>query len=332
VGVLDHWHPVAIARELGKQPLAVRLAGHDLALYRTQDGRVAALDDTCAHRGMRLSAGHVEGTRLVCPYHAWAFDPEGQGRSPATPDRKGLCTTAYAAIERDGAVWVKAAGVPARFPETGIGNYAAIGLVRRRAAAPLELVLDNFCEVEHTPGTHALLGYDAARLPEVTTRVEVTPDTVRVINEGPQKRIPRVFEVLLGVRTHDRFVDDWVTRFSPVHAVYDHWWADPKTGARRDAMFRTTVYFVPIDAQTTDLYVFAAAAGNRIENPLSRALFRPLALKLVEREIDLDCAMLAKLRDHRTSLEGRKLGRFDKALAENRKRLASLYYGEGLAA
>jgi nitrite reductase (NADH) small subunit len=38
------------------------------------DGAVAVLDGTCPHEGGPLGEGIVEGGRVVCPWHAYAFD------------------------------------------------------------------------------------------------------------------------------------------------------------------------------------------------------------------------------------------------------------------
>ena len=39
---------------------------------------VSVLDDLCAHRGARLSAGTVDGECLRCPYHSWAYADDGR--------------------------------------------------------------------------------------------------------------------------------------------------------------------------------------------------------------------------------------------------------------
>lgn len=47
-----------------------------VAIFRTADDRVFALDDRCPHRGGPLSEGIVHGTQVTCPLHAWVFDME----------------------------------------------------------------------------------------------------------------------------------------------------------------------------------------------------------------------------------------------------------------
>ncbi len=38
-------------------------------------GQFCALDNQCPHRGGPLSEGMIEAGKVVCPWHAWAFDP-----------------------------------------------------------------------------------------------------------------------------------------------------------------------------------------------------------------------------------------------------------------
>jgi nitrite reductase (NADH) small subunit len=45
-----------------------------VAVFRTVDDQVFALDDRCPHKGGPLSEGIVHGTQVTCPLHAWVFD------------------------------------------------------------------------------------------------------------------------------------------------------------------------------------------------------------------------------------------------------------------
>ena len=52
----------------------VKTAGGCVAVFRTDDDRVFALDDRCPHKGGPLSEGIVHGTAVTCPLHNWVFD------------------------------------------------------------------------------------------------------------------------------------------------------------------------------------------------------------------------------------------------------------------
>ena len=45
-----------------------------IAIFRTAEDEVYALDDRCPHKGGPLSNGIVHGTSVTCPLHNWVFD------------------------------------------------------------------------------------------------------------------------------------------------------------------------------------------------------------------------------------------------------------------
>ena len=45
-----------------------------VAVFRTADDQVFALEDRCPHKGGPLSEGIVHGAQVTCPLHAWVFD------------------------------------------------------------------------------------------------------------------------------------------------------------------------------------------------------------------------------------------------------------------
>ena len=54
----------------------VRTASGDIAVFRTADDEVFALDDRCPHKGGPLSQGIVFGERVACPLHNWTIELE----------------------------------------------------------------------------------------------------------------------------------------------------------------------------------------------------------------------------------------------------------------
>ena len=47
-----------------------------IAVFRTADDRVFAIDDRCPHQGGPLSQGIVHGAQVTCPLHNWVFSLE----------------------------------------------------------------------------------------------------------------------------------------------------------------------------------------------------------------------------------------------------------------
>lgn len=80
------WFMVARSTDLANAPVALRMFGRDLALYRGESGRVVLLDAYCPHMRAHLAAPQsseaatkrIEGDAIRCPYHAWRFGPDGR--------------------------------------------------------------------------------------------------------------------------------------------------------------------------------------------------------------------------------------------------------------
>lgn len=56
-----------------------RILDREAVIFRTQSGRLAAVDAYCPHMGAHFAhGGTVEGETLRCPFHAFRFDCEGR--------------------------------------------------------------------------------------------------------------------------------------------------------------------------------------------------------------------------------------------------------------
>lgn len=324
---LDHWHPVLLSEQLRHQPVAVRLNGRDLVLFRTQGGQLGAFEDHCPHRRMKLSLGKVVGEKLQCLYHGWTFDCKGAGESPATP-KLYACAHRYDVLERMGAIWVKPITSQAAFPRFEVDGFYNICNLSHRVKAPLELVVDNFCEIEHTPTTHAFFGYPLERMHEVQVEFLPTESTVRVVNHGPKKNFSTILRLLLGIGPDYQFMDDWTTHFSPVYSIYDHWWQCPRTGRESMVRWRLFIFFIPADENETMLFTFAFTKSRYPGPAGGMRLFKWLMRSKLDYEIKLDVRILEGLADKNPNIEGMKLSRFDRVLGLNRDRIRRIYRGE----
>jgi phenylpropionate dioxygenase-like ring-hydroxylating dioxygenase large terminal subunit len=79
--------PVATVRRLRREGMVpVRALGEDL-LCLWNGGRPRVVHDHCPHLGLPLSRGRLEGERLRCRYHGWAFSTD-DGRAVEQPTLK----------------------------------------------------------------------------------------------------------------------------------------------------------------------------------------------------------------------------------------------------
>ena len=69
------FHDLCSLEEIPRQGSRVVAApGGDIAVFRTADDRVFALNDRCPHKGGPLSQGIVSGDRVACPLHGWLIN------------------------------------------------------------------------------------------------------------------------------------------------------------------------------------------------------------------------------------------------------------------
>ncbi|HMV41630.1 MAG TPA: Rieske 2Fe-2S domain-containing protein [Leptospiraceae bacterium] len=326
MSALDHWHPVLKSGELKNKPISIILNEKQIVLFRDKKGLVAGLENACPHRRMALSEGFLKNGRITCIYHGMSFDRKGNGISPGTEDCK-ISAKYFDCIEFYGAIWIKSAESFAPFPYFNIEGFRLIDICRYTIDAPLELVLDNFTEVEHTPDVHLFLGYDPSRMKEVLVETTTEDDFVRIKNTGPQKKLPFIFNSILELNKNDLFVDDWTTYFSPIYSVYDQYWIDPKTNQSRENRFRIYVFFNPISDKKVQLFAFSYMKYSLFGNFGLNLFIKPSIKYIINLEILRDKRMLEKILDKDPHVAGMRLTRFDRSLGPNRKRIEKIYKG-----
>ena len=106
--IFDEWYVAGFAEEFSQDLLARKLLGRDLVFYRTNEGKPVVFDDRCIHRSYPLSQGKVEGSSLVCGYHGFRYDPQGDVIEVPSQKTcpKGLGVRSYALCERGPLVWI----------------------------------------------------------------------------------------------------------------------------------------------------------------------------------------------------------------------------------
>ena len=108
-----YWMPFLLMEELPQNdgpPVRVRLLGEDLVAFRDTDGKVGLVQEACPHRGASLYYGLNRDCGLMCIYHGWKFDVEGNcidmpSDIPGSRFKEKVHITSYPTLESAGAIW-----------------------------------------------------------------------------------------------------------------------------------------------------------------------------------------------------------------------------------
>jgi len=112
------WYRAFMSSELPVGGIeAVRYLGRDLIVWRGTDGSAHVMDAYCPHLGAHLGyGGRVEGCEIVCPFHWWQFD--GDGNNTLVPydgtRNRAAKLHSYPTIDRNGFIlfWYHPTGEP----------------------------------------------------------------------------------------------------------------------------------------------------------------------------------------------------------------------------
>lgn len=72
-----HWTAIGTLSDIPQRGArCVETPEGKIAIFRTGDNRVFAIDDHCPHKGGPLSQGIVHGASVTCPLHSWVISLE----------------------------------------------------------------------------------------------------------------------------------------------------------------------------------------------------------------------------------------------------------------
>ncbi|WP_162232666.1 Rieske 2Fe-2S domain-containing protein [Sphingomonas sanxanigenens] len=229
MGIPFGWFFVGYSDELAVGEVKpLHYFGRDLVLFRNEAGAPGLLDAYCPHLGAHLGhGGTVDGESIRCPFHAWAFKPDGfcsdipyAKAFPPIAKREPIARP-YPIREANGVVWTWYHPLGSA-PQYGVivhDEFTQPGWAKPRrfdwrfASNPQEIA-ENGVDVAHFEFVHKMdavpegtTSYDghirhshaagerAVKLPDGTTKV--IPSSVTTIQNGAGQK----FTQLTGVVT-----------------------------------------------------------------------------------------------------------------------------------
>lgn len=158
------WYVAAFSGDVSQnKPLGRKIMNQPVVLFRAASGTVSAVEDRCSHRAMPLSAGHVDGEIIRCPYHGLEFNGQGVCTRVPGQDRapKAANIRAYPVVEQDSMIWLWMGNADKADPST----------IRRHTEhsdpnwtwthfyfhvkSDWQLLVDNILDLTHLPYIHA---------------------------------------------------------------------------------------------------------------------------------------------------------------------------------
>lgn len=264
----QQWLPCLEEKALGKKPVRVVVNGR--ALVFSDLGKPCVFEDRCPHRNAPLSAGRVADDLLVCPYHGWAFD--GDGQCKRIPGRvSNDCSQRHAAtalplMSRDGYLWVNLENgdspnsiyQPEHATDPNFDTFCWSAEMR----GSLLNIAENFLDGTHTHFVHAGLIRSEGQRSPMSAEIICKDDRVEANYVG-EERGRGLWSRLMEndrVSTHGRFIYPNI--------------AEIESRGSQGPQFFMTVYLVPSQVNR-----FAAHTLISTPTGVVPAWLKPLALK-----------------------------------------------------
>lgn len=165
--LINNWYIACLSSELKKSPFECVIYDTKLVLFRDKNGVPTCMINKCLHRHAELSRGTIEEGKIVCPYHGWTYNSEGNvtvvpSEGPKAHHTK-RCLKSFSTVERDGVIWVWM-GEPSLKDESKIWTFPHVAEGTSKGWTHYFMVTDfnnevtnlveNFMDVPHTVFVH----------------------------------------------------------------------------------------------------------------------------------------------------------------------------------
>ncbi len=257
-----YWIPAGLVSDLPTpdcDPIRIRLLGQNYVAFRDSEGRVGVLDELCPHRRASLMLGQVRGGTIECIYHGWRFRTDGSIAAMPNCDDAGMLrryhANAYPVREAGGLLWVYL-GPSESEPEFPRHRWMDVPDSNRHPR--IVATRSNFVQVMEglLDTTHlAVLHQDS--LPRADGTVKVVNNVVRPANRfsnvSTSSKVPRVEVLETGFGLYSAALREAERDGQALKDVRITAYVAPSTIFVANG--NVTLYSIPVDTETTHLYI-----------------------------------------------------------------------------
>ncbi len=246
--IKNKWYVICESKEITTKIVSMKRLNKQIVLYRNNKNEINCYEDRCTHRGASFTSGKVVEGCLECPFHGFRFNEDGEcvlipanGKSARVSSRFNL--KKYPVVEIDGYVFLyngmNPKAMPTYFNEL-LNGYYYRGF-SKIWDTHYSRAIENQLDVVHIPFVHQkTIGKEYKTLvngPVVKWDKDMM--TFYVFNDYDNGQKP----------LKPSEITDYEKYFS-LQFIFPNLWQN-----RISDQVRITVAFVPIDADTTKLYL-----------------------------------------------------------------------------
>lgn len=330
------WYIAAWPHEIADGPLARRILGEDLVLFRDGDGKAAAMEDRCPHRGVRLSLGTCIDKGLQCGYHGLVFNGDGKCvDNPGEAIRPGVFDIrAFKVIEKQKFLWIWMGDqdqadedLIIEYPFHDEGPEWDFHYGYYPIAANYMFMMDNLMDLTHLGYVHtSTIGGNPEEHNDADLETKKT-DTGAHFIRWMMNSTPPVSFVKAG--GFDGKVDRWSDFEYVVPASVLQWGGamDVGANAREDRnqpgglSLRLFHHATPETDDRFHYFFSAAVRGHPTDTPASQGFYEAILEAFLEDKTFIESQQDAVTRDPGRQLHFRE---HDKAVAYSRRAIAKL--------
>jgi phenylpropionate dioxygenase-like ring-hydroxylating dioxygenase large terminal subunit len=273
----NFWYVAASEQEIQQKPLGRTILGEPVVIFRTEDGKVAAFEDRCAHRRLPLSMGKVIGDVLQCHYHGLRFDRTGKCVRVPGQDiiPSGARVKTFPVVERYKWIWIWM-GDPALADPDKITDFHWLDDPNWGAKASYlhvkaewRLVVDNLLDLTHLAFVHETTIGNSALVDNAAVKVQRNGDNVVVTRWMIDTPPPPTFQ-RVGLKGS---VDRWqIIDFLPPAFLRLDVGASPtgtgaQEGRREGGISMRNLNAITPETETTTHYFWGQCHSFDVNNP-----------------------------------------------------------------